>query len=51
MKAYLKPAINVNGFSVHTRTLLGKEEGQPSPWFTKIERYTSVLHPGGDYGL
>eukprot|EP01035_Chromulina_nebulosa_P024835 gene24835-32347_t len=44
--AYLKPSINVNGFSAHTHTLVGKEGGTPSPWMTKLERYTSVLHPG-----
>ena len=45
--AYLKPSINVNGFSAHTHTLVGKEGGQQSPWMNKLERYTSVLHPGG----
>jgi hypothetical protein len=44
--AYLKPSINVNGFSSHTHTLVGKEKDSPSPWFNKIERYTAVLNPG-----
>lgn len=43
---YLKPSINVNGFSAHTKTLVGKEGGVPSPWLEKIERYTTVLDPG-----
>jgi hypothetical protein len=43
---YLKPAINVNGFSAHTHTLVGKEGAQPSPWLSKLVRYTSVLNPG-----
>lgn len=43
---YLKPSINVNGFSAHTKTLVGKGGATPSPWLTKIERYTAVLDPG-----
>ena len=39
---YLKPSINVNGFSAHTKTLVGKDGGQPSPWLNKIERYVAV---------
>mmetsp|Transcript_23830 Transcript_23830/g.32645 ORF Transcript_23830/g.32645 Transcript_23830/m.32645 type:complete len:369 (+) Transcript_23830:28-1134(+) len=44
--AYLKPSINVNGFSAHTHTMVGKEGGEVSPWMNKLERYTSILHPG-----
>lgn len=44
--AYLKPSINVNGFSAHTHTLVGRMGGEPSPWLNKIERYTAVLSPG-----
>lgn len=44
--AYLKPSINVNGFSAHTHTLVGKEGATPSPWLNKLERYTAVLSPG-----
>ena len=43
---YLKPSINVNGFSSHTQTLVGKGGQQPSPWLSKLKRYTSVLNPG-----
>jgi hypothetical protein len=43
--AYLWPAINVNGFSAHTKTQIGKT-GDPSPWWNKLERYTSTLNPG-----
>ena len=43
---YLKPSINVNGFSAHTKTLVGKGGATASPWLTKIERYTTVLNPG-----
>lgn len=43
---YLKPSINVNGFSAHTHTLVGMGGGQESPWMKKIERYTAVLQPG-----
>ena len=43
---YLKPSINVNGFSSHTMTNVGKGGGEMSPWFNKLERYTVVLNPG-----
>jgi hypothetical protein len=43
---YLKPSINVNGFSAHTHTLVGKNGETESPWMNKIERYTAVLEPG-----
>jgi hypothetical protein len=43
---YLKPSINVNGFSAHTHTLVGKGGAAPSPWLSKLVRYTTVLHPG-----
>jgi hypothetical protein len=44
--AFLKPSINVNGFSAHTQTFVGKEDGLPSPWLNKLIRYTSILSPG-----
>lgn len=44
--AYLKPSINVNGFSAHTHTMVGKEGAEVSPWMTKLERYGAVLEPG-----
>lgn len=44
--AYLKPSINVNGFSSHTQTLVGKGGMEKSPWFNKLERYYSTLNPG-----
>lgn len=44
--AYLKPSINVNGFSSHTKTLVGRDDGEPSPWLSKLERYTTVVRPG-----
>lgn len=43
---YLKPSINVNGFSAHTQTLVGKQGAKPSPWLSKLTRYTSTLNPG-----
>lgn len=43
---YLKPSINVNGFSAHTHTRVGMNGGEESPWMKKIERYTAVLDPG-----
>eukprot|EP01031_Cornospumella_fuschlensis_P038333 gene38333-46584_t len=43
---YLKPSININGFSAHTQTLVGKDGAAPSPWLSKLVRYTSVLNPG-----
>ena len=43
---YLKPSINVNGFSAHTKTQVGKGGMQPSPWLSKVVRYTSTLNPG-----
>jgi len=44
--AYIKPSINLNGFSAFTHTLVGKEGKEPSPWLTKIERYTTIMNPG-----
>ena len=44
--AYLKPSINSQGFSAHTKTLVGKGGVPASPWLQKIERYTAVLNPG-----
>jgi hypothetical protein len=43
---FLKPSINVNGFSAHTHTMVGKNGETESPWMKKIERYTAVLEPG-----
>lgn len=43
---YLKPSININGFSAHTHTLVGKNGETESPWMNKLERYTAVLNPG-----
>jgi hypothetical protein len=42
----LIPSINVNGFSSHTMTKVGKTDETPSPWLSKLKRYTSVLNPG-----
>lgn len=44
--AYLLPSINVNGFSAHTHTLVGKNGEKRSPWFNKLKRYTTTLQPG-----
>lgn len=44
--AYLKPSININGFSAHTHTMVGKDGGAMSPWFNKLERYGAWLEPG-----
>jgi hypothetical protein len=44
--AYLYPSININGFSCHTKTLIGKGGDEPSPWLSKLERYTAILNPG-----
>lgn len=35
---FIKPSINVNGFSAHTHTLVGKNGEQESPWMKKLER-------------
>lgn len=43
---YLKPSWNVNGFSAHTLTKIGKKGEEPSPWLSKLVRYTTVLNPG-----
>lgn len=43
---YLKPSWNVNGFSAHTLTKIGKGGEEPSPWFNKLVRYSTVLSPG-----
>jgi hypothetical protein len=42
---YLIPRINVNGFSAHTMTKIGKNNDM-SPWFIKVKRFTSTLNPG-----
>lgn len=44
--AYLLPSINVNGFSAHTHTLVGKGNEEKSPWFNKLTRYSTTLQPG-----
>jgi hypothetical protein len=46
MTPFIKPSINVNGFSAHTHTMVGKNGEQESPWMKKLERYTAVLNPG-----
>lgn len=43
---YLKPSWNVNGFSAHTMTKIGKKGEEASPWLSKLTRYTTVLQPG-----
>ena len=43
---YLKPSMNVRGISAHTKTMVGKDGGEVSPWMSKLERYTAVLNPG-----
>lgn len=43
---YLVPSVNVNGFSAHSLTKVGKFGGEPSPWMSKLIRYTIVLNPG-----
>jgi hypothetical protein len=43
---YVFASINPNGFSAHTRTRIGKGSQKPSPWLSKIERYTVTLEPG-----
>lgn len=43
---YVYPSLNPNGFSAHTLTKIGKGNEDPSPWLTKIERYTVTLNPG-----
>ena len=43
---YLLPSINVNGFSAHTHTMVGRDGAEQSPWFNKLERYTITLQPG-----
>ena len=42
---FLKPSINQNAFSAHTRTFVGAY-APPSPWLSRIVRYTTVLTPG-----
>jgi hypothetical protein len=45
--AYVRPALNKNGFSAHTLTKVGKEDGAvASPYMNKLMRYTVVLEPG-----
>lgn len=44
---YIRPALNKNGFSAHTLTKVGKEDGGvPSPHMNKLVRYTVELNPG-----
>lgn len=43
---YLRAAINVNGFSSHSRTKIGKNYEEQSPWFKKLRRYSSVVNAG-----
>lgn len=44
--AYVFPSLNPNGFSAHTLTKIGKGSETPSPWLSKIQRYTVTLNPG-----
>lgn len=47
--SYLKPSINTNGFSCHTKTLIDLKYPEPaeqSAWFGKLERYSITLNPG-----
>jgi hypothetical protein len=45
---YLLPSLNPNGLSVYTLTRLGsgKVGTEPSPWLSKLERYSVILEPG-----
>jgi hypothetical protein len=45
---YLLPSLNPNGLSVYTMTRLGsgKIGTEPSPWLSKLERYSAILEPG-----
>jgi hypothetical protein len=43
---YIKPSFNVNGFSAHTHTLVGKGNETESAWMKKLTRFTAVLEPG-----
>jgi len=36
----------VNGFSAHSLTQIGKFGAEPSPWLSKVVRYTSIVNPG-----
>lgn len=44
--AYVFPSLNPNGFSAHTLTKIGKGKEEPSPWLSKVKRYTVTLNPG-----
>lgn len=43
---YLKPSLNPNGFSAHTKTKIGKGNEMESEWLKKVERYVVTLNPG-----
>lgn len=42
----VNPSLNPNGFSAHTLTKIGKGNEDPSPWLSKIQRFTVTLEPG-----
>ena len=44
--AYVFGSLNPNGFSAHSKTVIGKGKDTPSPWLSKIERYEITLEPG-----
>ena len=43
---YVFASLNANGFSSHTKTMVGKQNEKASEWLEKIERYTVTLEPG-----
>lgn len=44
--AFVYSSLNQNGFSAHTKTNVGKQDEEESPWMKKLERYTVELDPG-----
>lgn len=43
---YMYPKVYENGFSATSKTVQHHAAGTGSPWFGKLERYTTVLEPG-----
>lgn len=43
---YVYPKLYTNGYSATSKTIQDSHKGQLTPWFNKLERYTTTLEPG-----
>ena len=43
---YVYPKMYTNGYSATSKTVQSRRKGESTPWWNKLERYTTTLHPG-----